>query len=44
MAPQVHHTLGRAVTGDDPRYMVAAHRTCNLEARTPPQPRKVSSW
>lgn len=25
----VHHTHGRQVTGDDPRYLVAACRQCN---------------
>lgn len=25
-----HHTLGRARTGDDPRYIVGACSTCNL--------------
>lgn len=25
-----HHTLGRARTGDDPRYIVGACETCNL--------------
>lgn len=25
-----HHTLGRAHTGDDPRYLVGACATCNL--------------
>ncbi len=25
-----HHTMGRARTGDDPRYIVGACETCNL--------------
>lgn len=44
MSGQVHHTLGKGATGDDPRYLVAAHRDCNLKARTPPRPRRVSRW
>jgi len=35
VASQVHHTHGRAVTGDDPRYLVAACRPCNLEVGDP---------
>lgn len=34
-AAQVHHTQGRAKTGDNPTYMVAAHRACNLEVGDP---------
>ncbi|PSL02876.1 hypothetical protein CLV30_109184 [Haloactinopolyspora alba] len=48
MSAQVHHTLEREVAGDDPRYLQAAHRECNLKAGQPgkrsPQPRRVSSW
>jgi 5-methylcytosine-specific restriction endonuclease McrA len=43
----VHHTLGRAVTGDDRRYLVAACRACNLHVGQPTQdvrPLKVSKW
>lgn len=29
IADTVHHTLGRAITGDDPRYLVAACAACN---------------
>jgi 5-methylcytosine-specific restriction endonuclease McrA len=44
-----HHTLGRAVTGDDPRYLVAACGPCNLAVGDPakhrsPEPKRVSSW
>jgi hypothetical protein len=42
-----HHVLGRAVTGDDPSYLVAACAACNLhvgEPKTSPAPRRVSSW
>lgn len=34
-ATQVHHTHGRAVTGDDPAYLVAACRECNLKIGEP---------
>lgn len=45
----VHHTRGRHVTGDDPRYMIAACTRCNLKAGDPttgrdPQPRPVTHW
>lgn len=47
-ATHVHHTLGRAVTGDDPRHLVAACAACNLHigdpARHNPQPKRVSRW
>lgn len=44
MSAEVHHTLGKDATGDSMRYLVAAHRDCNLKARTPPQPRPHSKW
>jgi 5-methylcytosine-specific restriction endonuclease McrA len=45
----VHHTRGRAVTGDDPRYLVAACRPCNLKMGDPtrgpdPRPRPMTRW
>lgn len=48
-ATQVHHTLGRAITGDDPVHLVAACRNCNLKVGDPtkqpdPQPRPVTRW
>jgi hypothetical protein len=43
MSAEVHHTVGKA-HGDSMRYLVAAHRDCNLKARTPPQPRPVTRW
>lgn len=47
-ATVVHHTLGRAVTGDDPRYLVASCKACNLHigepSRSNPKPRPISSW
>lgn len=32
-----HHTHGRAATGDDPRYIVAACEPCNLHIGDPTQ-------
>jgi len=47
-ADTVHHTLGRAVTGDDPRYLVAVCKACNLKVgeprRSSPPHRPVTSW
>lgn len=44
----VHHTVSRAVVGDDPRYLQAAHRDCNTAAGEPgrhdPAPRPRTSW
>lgn len=47
-ADTVHHVVGRAITGDDPRFLAAVCRACNLAAGDPqqtnPQPRRVSRW
>lgn len=47
-ADSVHHLLGRAVTGDDVRYLVACCGHCNGSVGDPmrnEQPiRRVSSW
>lgn len=48
-AGHVHHTHGRARTGDDPRYMVSSCRPCNLHIGSPekhadPRPRPVTRW
>lgn len=47
-ADTVHHTLGRAVTGDNPRYLVATCRACNLKVGEPKHSRlphrRVSKW
>lgn len=47
-ATQVHHTQGRSVTGDDPRYLVASCRECNLKIGDPTKasfkPKKMTSW
>lgn len=44
----VHHTRGRASTGDDPRYMVTSCQSCNLKTGDPtrndPNPRPLTSW
>lgn len=44
----VHHTLGRAITGDDPRYLVASCRACNSKIGEPknrsPKHKRVSRW
>lgn len=34
-ATEVHHTLGKAVSGDDPRYLRGVCRPCNLRAGDP---------
>lgn len=47
-ATHVHHTLGRAVSGDDPRYLEAACESCNLKVGDPtkhePTPTYISRW
>lgn len=35
-ADTVHHTRGRAVTGDDPRYLAAVCAACNGHVGEPP--------
>lgn len=35
IANQVHHTLGRGVTGDDPRYLQAVCAACNYAIGDP---------
>jgi len=48
VANTVHHTMGRAVTGDDPRYLVACCRACNASIGEPkhnsPKHKRVSEW
>lgn len=44
-----HHTHGRAITGDDPRYIVAACEACNLHIGDPtrhgdPPNKAVTPW
>lgn len=48
-ATHAHHTLGRATTGDDPTYIVAACEHCNLATgdptKTPDPPgRSMTQW
>jgi hypothetical protein len=47
-ADTVHHTLGRAITGDDRKYLAAVCAACNLHVgeprRSSPKPRRVSKW
>lgn len=44
----VHHTAGKAVTGDDPAHLVAACQNCNLKigdpARYDPPARPRTAW
>lgn len=48
VATHAHHTQGRDVTGDDPAYIVAACRACNLTIGKPtrydPAPKQVTKW
>ncbi len=42
-----HHTHGRAITGDDPRYIVGSCHPCNLAIGEPggdPLPRPMTRW
>lgn len=47
-ANHAHHTRGRAITGDDPRFIVASCQACNLFIGSPerhePPPKRVSRW
>lgn len=47
-AGHAHHTRGRAVTGDDPRHIVAACAACNVHIGDPaahdPQPAPRTRW
>ena len=50
-ATQVHHTLGRQTTGDDPTYLTAACQPCNLKIGDPtaataqdPRPEPRTQW
>lgn len=45
----VHHTKGRAATGDDPAFMIAACTPCNLRIGDPtsiadPEPSRHTEW
>lgn len=47
-ANTVHHVKGKAATGDDPRWLAAVCKACNLHIGEPPlsapEPRRVSRW
>lgn len=46
-ATEAHHTKGKAITGDDPDFMIAACKPCNLKVGEPkvdPAPRPVTEW
>lgn len=48
IATQVHHTLGWAVTGDNPAFLVASCAECNGKIGEPKgndeQPRRTTRW
>jgi 5-methylcytosine-specific restriction endonuclease McrA len=48
IATCVHHTLGYAITGDDPAHLVAACAECNNRLGEPDnndaQPRRTTQW
>lgn len=48
IATQVHHTVGREVTGDNPDYLVASCLSCNNKVGDPrrhdPAPRPSTRW
>lgn len=48
IADTVHHTLGWAITGDNPAFLVAACKACNLRIGEPKgndeQPRRTTRW
>ena len=48
IATTAHHAVGKAITGDDPRYLVAACQPCNLHvgdpSRADPEPRPWGGW
>jgi len=48
IATTAHHTVGKSITGDDPRYLVAACQACNLKVGDPtkadPEPRAWGGW
>jgi hypothetical protein len=50
-ANEAHHTRGKQITGDDPRFMIAACQPCNLRAGDPtrvttpdPPGRSATQW
>lgn len=48
-AGHAHHTLGKAITGDNPAHIIAACRACNLAIGDPtqggdPPGRSATQW
>jgi hypothetical protein len=47
-ATEAHHTLGRGQTGDDPQWMIASCKACNLHVGDPtrfdPTPEINDQW
>jgi len=47
-ATQVHHTVGKGVTGDSPEHLVAACEACNQAVGDPtkqdPPPKQATRW
>lgn len=45
-ATQVHHLVGRDISGDDPKYLASSCAPCNQRVGNPAttQPKRVSSW
>lgn len=45
---QVHHVLGRAATGDNPRFLITSCRACNLATGYPatvdPRHKTMTDW
>lgn len=47
VATEVHHTLGRKITGDDPGHLIAACKPCNQyvgEPKGDPSPAPRTEW
>lgn len=48
VAGEVHHTLGREVSGDNPDHLIAACSTCNKQVGDPrsndPAPTPRTQW
>jgi hypothetical protein len=43
LATTVHHTLGRARTGDNPLYLIAACARCNYSLGDPGQSTEIKA-
>lgn len=48
IATTVHHTVGQAITGNNPEFLVAACRECNRRVGSPDnnnhEPRRTTRW